>query len=177
VSVRRSTPRIGLAVALSASVWLGCNFKGDTAPSPSASALPKTPDRLAPDELEEGQTHLFGLKLPASMRVEARFLDSGHATGPIAPEKLANFVRKRVEVRHVELAASRTVFAKARIKGGDPSKHYRIEVIPKGRETKLFVELSNPPKPPAPQGISEAERWKRAGLTPDGKMINPQELE
>ncbi len=171
------TSWIRLALTLSVSVCAGCNSQKDATSNPSASARPKTPDRLAPDELAEGQTQLFGLRLPMGMRVEARFVHSGHATGPIAPERLANFVRQRVEVRHVELAASRTVFSKARIKGGDPSKLYRIEVIPKGRESKLFVELLNPPKPPAPKGISEAERWKRAGLSPDGKLLNPQELE
>jgi hypothetical protein len=86
-------------------------------------------------------------------------------------------VRKRVDVRHVELAASRTVFSNARIVGAPPENLYRIEVIPRGRRTKLAVHLLNPPEPPAVKGLSEAERWRRAGLTPDGKQLNPQELE
>ena len=143
----------------------------------SASAAPKTPDRLTPGELAEGDAELFGLRLPKGMRVEARFAKSGHASGPISPEQLSNYVKGRIDVRHVELAASRTVFSNARIKGAAAEQRFRIEVIPRGQNSKLSVELLNPPKPPAEQGLSEAERWRRAGLTPDGKQLNPKELE
>jgi len=147
------------------------------APAASTSSQPKTPDRLAPGEIAEGKTDLFGLRLPRDLKVEARFPHSGYASGKITPEALSNYVRKRVDVRHVELAASRTVFPKARIKGADAERRFRIEVIPLGRRSKLMVQWLNPPRPPAAKGLSEAERWKQAGLTPDGKQLNPQELE
>jgi hypothetical protein len=145
--------------------------------SPSASAKPKTPDRLLPGELAEGDGDLFGLRLPKEMRLEARFPTSAHATGLVEANKLVDYVKRRILVRHVELAGSRTVFDKARIKGTHQKQLFRIEIIPKGRRSKLAIELLNPAKPPAEKGLSEAERWRRVGLTPDGKQLNPKQLE
>ncbi len=179
----RSSFKRGVLRALAATLLacaagnIGCNRSKSAAPASSAEVQPKTPDRLAPGELAEGQGDLFGLKLPRGMHLEARFPTSAHASGELSAEKLSNYVRKRVEASHVELAASRTVFPKARIKGGNPERLYRVEIIPSGRKTVLTVELLNPPRPPAVQGLSQAERYERAGLTPDGKMLNPQELE
>lgn len=172
-------PRAGYLFVLFAAFWLAACEERAQAPVASAkpSAKPKTPDRLMPGELAEGDAALFGLRLPKKMRLEARFATSAHASGLIKSSELIDYVKRRITVRHVELAGSRTVFDKARIKGGDQQQLFRIEVIPKGRRTKLSVELLNPSKPPAEKGLSEAERWRRAGLTPDGKQINPKELE
>lgn len=143
----------------------------------SASQTPTTPDRLAPGELAEGKAELFGLRLPRELSVEARFPHSAYASGKISAERLSDYVSKRVVVPRVELAGSRTVFPKARIKGVDAGRRFRIEVVPLGHRSKLTVQWLNPPKPPGAPGLSEAERWKRAGLTPDGRQLNPQELE
>lgn len=167
---------IGLAVCLSGAA--ACDHRGDaTGPAPSASLAPKTPDRLAPGELAEGKTDLFGLKLPVGMKTDASFPTSAQATGTVSVALLSNYVRQRVEVARVELAGARTVFENAQIHGAAPERRFRIEILAKGRDTKLVVEWLNPKKPPAPPGLSEAERWKRAGIGPDGKMLNPQELE
>ncbi|HEY6726926.1 MAG TPA: hypothetical protein VI197_22995 [Polyangiaceae bacterium] len=159
-------------------VALGCD-RNTAAPSPSTSqsGAPKTPDRLAPGELREGNGTLFGLKLPVGMKVDAQFPQSAHASGLVSVEKLANYVRQRVTVSRVELAASGTVFPQATIRGGDPARRYQIEVSSKGRTAKLSVLWLNPPKPPPVVGISEEQRWQRAGVTPDGKLIGQQQLE
>lgn len=165
---------VGLCAASGASA--GCDGEPQAPPSASRST-PKTPDRLAPDELAEGKSALFGLKLPVGMQVEARFLQSAHASGIVSAEKLANFVRQRVEVARVELAGSGMVFPQASIRGGDPTRRYRIEISSKGRTTKLSLDWLNPPKPPPVTGLSEEQRWQRAGISPDGKLIGQQELE
>jgi len=167
----------GALALLCAWLTLACEDPSP-APVPSASAAGrKTPDRLAPGELAETELHLFGLKLPKGMKLEARFTDSAYAVGDVTAEQLSNYVKERVHVGHVELAGKNTVFPKARIKGSDPKHLYRIEVTPRGRRSKLTVELLNPPRPPAEKGLSEAERWRRAGLSPDGKQLNPDQLE
>lgn len=167
---------IGLAGCLLGST--GCDHRSDLdGPAPSASLVPKTPDRLAPGELAEGKSDLFGLKLPIGMKTEANFPTSGQASGRVSVEQLTNYLRQRLDVARVELAGSHTVFDKAAIRGAPPDRRFRVEIVPKGRDTKLVVEWLNPKKPPAAKGISEQERWKRAGLGPDGKMLNPQELE
>jgi hypothetical protein len=109
------------------------------------------------------------------MRLERRFDDSAHAAGPVSPESVANYVRERVEATHVEIGAARTVFPKVRIKGGAPDKVYRIEVVANGPTTLLVVRDVTPP--PVEPGLSVEERWRRAGMTPQGKPIDPKKME
>jgi hypothetical protein len=133
-------------------------------------------DRLAPGELAPGKADAFGLVLPRKLRVKARFPRSVHASGRASPEAVANYIRQRVTVAHVELAAASTVFPRATIPGGPPDKVYRIEVSPdRGGGTNLVVRDIT--RAPAPEGLSEEERWRRAGLTPDGKIIDMKSLE
>jgi hypothetical protein len=33
------------------------------------------------------------------------------------------------------------------------------------------------PPPPPPPGLSDAERWRAAGLTPDGRPLDPKQFE
>ncbi|HEU5073718.1 MAG TPA: hypothetical protein VFU02_06085 [Polyangiaceae bacterium] len=180
--VTRSPSRCAALLALlglsaMGSLAAGCDSTPQ-APAPSSSrGTPKTPDRLAPGELAEGKSALFGLKLPVGMQVEARFPQSAHASGIVSAERLANYVRQRVEVARVELAASGTVFPQASIRGGDPTRRYQIEISSKGRATKLSLHWLNPPRPPPVTGLSEEQRWQRAGISPDGKLIGQQALE
>jgi hypothetical protein len=146
-----------------------------SAPSASASVQAKTPDRLAPGELAEGDYDLYGLKVPAKMKLEGKYQKFGRALGRVRPEDLSNYVRERVAVAHVEIAAERTIFPKARIKAGDPNRVYRIEVIPQGKGARLLVR--DVTKPKAPKGLSQAEMRRRAGLTPDGKQLDPKNQE
>jgi hypothetical protein len=125
--------------------------------------------------LAEGNLDLYGLKLPADMKIEGKFARFGRAVGRVRPEDLSNYVRQRVAVAHVEIAAERTVFPKARIKAGDKDRVYRIEVIPQGKRSRLVVRDIT--KPEAPKGLSQAEIRRQAGLTPDGKQLDPKNLE
>jgi hypothetical protein len=179
----RVTPRLlaplSCAVVTFALVSAGCR-SGDTGASPGAAAgsarrSPRPVDRLTPGELAEGKVDAFGLTLPREMTLERRFPDAVHAVGPIPAESVANYVRQRVEVAHVELGAARTVFPKARIKGSKPDRQYRIEVVAGGAQTRLLVKDITPP--PSTHGLSEAERWRRAGLSPDGKPLDPKRLQ
>ena len=153
---------------------------GDTRETPGAAAgsvrrSPRTVDRLQPGELAEGKADAFGLALPREMLLERRFPDAVHAVGRIPHESVANYVRQRVEVGRIEVGAARTVFPNARIKGGRTDRSYRIEVIAGAAETRLLVKDITPP--PTTQGLSEEERWRRAGLTPEGKPLDPKRIQ
>jgi hypothetical protein len=141
----------------------------------SGTAAAKPLDRLAPGELAPGRAEAFGLILPRELRVDARFPDAVHASGPVTPEPLANYVRQRVEVAHVEIGAGRTIFPRATIKAGTAGRIYRIEVVPDGPRTRLVIRDTTPP--PTVEGISEQERWRRAGMRPDGELLDPQKQE
>lgn len=164
-----------IALALLALLALGCDGDGEVVgpgSAPPGASAKKPIDRLAPGELAPGRTEAFGLLLPKDLTVDARFHDQVHASGPVTPEALANYVRTRVEVAHVEIGAARTVFPRARIKGGAATKLYRVEVVPSGPRTRLVIRDITPP--PTVQGISEEERWRRAGMTPGGELIDPK---
>jgi hypothetical protein len=108
------------------------------------------------------------------MAVGARVPGTAHAVGPLPAEDVANYVRDRVDAKRVELGAVGTVFPAVHIKGGDPTQVYRIEVNSTGPGTELvFHDVTPEPKPVREEGISEAERWRRAGLTPQGKPLDP----
>ncbi len=145
---------------------------GPGAPLPSA---PRPLDRLAPGELSQGKAEAFGFIAPREMRLERRYPDAAHFTGNLRPEAVANYVRERVLVAHVEVGAARTLFPKVTIKGGTPGRVHRIEVVGDGPVTRLVIHDVTPP--PTTQGLSEADRWKRAGMTPDGKLLNPKQVQ
>jgi hypothetical protein len=150
---------------------------------PQAIELPLTPsasgakplDRLAPGELAVGDGDVFGLPVPREMHVLGRAKDSAILIGEVSPDALARYVRDRVVVSHVEMSPERTVFPDAKIKEGPAERLYRIELVPEYRLTRMTVKDVTPiaPKP----GLSDAERWRRAGFSPDGRPIDLKRLE
>jgi hypothetical protein len=158
----------------------GCSAKR-SAPQASASvaatqtsALPL--DHLAPDELAPGKLEVNGFPVPLGMEVESRLLDRAYVRGRVSPEALANYVREHVAVSHVEIGAARTVFPMARIKNGPSDRYFTLEVFADGPSTRLVIKDTTPPPPP-PAGLTDAERWRAAGLTPDGHPLDSQKLE
>ncbi len=166
---------LGVALALAP---LGCRAKKPAAkPGASATAATAKPiDHLAPGELGPGKSEVYGFPVPRGMELESRLKDRAYVSGRVSPEALANYVRQHVIVSHVEVGAARTVFPMARIKGGPADRVYNLEVLPNGPSTRLVIKDVTPPPPPPP-GLSEEERWRRAGMTPDGKPLDPKRLE
>jgi hypothetical protein len=62
-----------------------------------------------------------------------------------------------------------------RIKSGDPSRKYVFELVRDHRRTLLVIRDKTPA--PIVEGLSEQDRWRRAGLTPDGQQLDPLKLE
>lgn len=169
----------GLLACFAALTAPACKKSPAPAPPASASAAsaPATPlDRLAAGELAVGDGEVFGLPVPSGMTVLGRAPDSALLAGEVSPDAVVRYVRDRVVVSHVEVASARTVFPAARIKDGAADRVYRIEVRPERRLTELSVRDVTPPPPPPP-GLSDAERWRRAGFSPDGRALDPKRLE
>jgi len=166
--------------ACSLAAW-GCSSKrrqpqaiGSAAVAASASALPL--DHLAPDELAPGKLEVYGFPVPRGMEIETRLGDRAYVRGRVSPEALANYVREHVSVSHVEIGAARTVFPMAHIKNGPSDRYYTLEVFADGPSTRLVIKDTTPPPPPPP-GLTDAERWRAAGFTPDGHPLDPSKLE
>jgi len=148
------------------------------APNPSAaiaasSALPPV-DRVTPGELAEGTERAFGLPLPRVMVVRGRFVDSFVGEIDQPPARVANFIRQRVSADRVVTGPSKTVFPRA-IVLGQPGVELAIQVIGHGGSTELRIDnLSLVKMTP---GLTEEERWRRAGLKPDGTLLDPTHLQ
>ncbi|HEX2674774.1 MAG TPA: hypothetical protein VHM25_28055, partial [Polyangiaceae bacterium] len=145
--------------------WLcaSCHAKSEVGPTGSARAKPavsKPIDRLAPDELAAGNAQVFGFVVPREMQVEHRYKEATHLVGPVKPDALANYVRERVVVSHVEIGAGRTIFPDARIKDGAPDRVYELDVIPEPGITRLIIRDTTRPK--VEPGLTDAERWRQA---------------
>ena len=155
----------------------GCHSRNEAVPAvvTSAASTPKPIDRLAPDELAAGNAEVWGFAVPREMQVEHRYQQVTHLIGHVKPAALANYVRERVIVSHVEIGAARTIFPDARIRGGAPDRVYELEVIPEPGLTRLTIRDTTPPK--VEPGLTDAERWRQAGLTPEGRPLDPKAFE
>jgi hypothetical protein len=133
-------------------------------------------DHLAQGELAPSKVEVYGFAIPRGMVVESRLDDRTYVRGHVSPEALANYVREQVSVSHVEIGAARTVFPMARIKRGPADRVYTIEVLPDGSYTRLVLKDTTPPPPPPPH-LTDEERWRAAGLGPDGRPLDLKQLE
>ncbi|WP_437736214.1 hypothetical protein [Sorangium sp. So ce1335] len=168
----------GAALAACACAALAC--RGDAgapapAPPPSEASAPRPPvDQALPGELAEGVEQAFGLPIPRRMKVRARFPDAVFAVGEIPAERVANYVRTRVLAGSVETGPAKTIFSRATVKSA-PQRMIRIEVVSRAHVSELVIRDET--RPPPERGLSVEERWRRNGLTPDGKVLDPTRLE
>src|SRR4029079_16160490 len=129
----------------------------------------------APGELIEGKQKAFALPLPREVQIVREFPGVVHATSQtVRPEQVANYFRARVQDGVVSAGASETKFLGVHAKT-ELTRDLAIEVR-SGRPglTTCEVLVRDMPPPPVEPGLSEAERRRRAGLTPDGKLLDPK---
>lgn len=135
-------------------------------------ALRPTPvDSTLPGEMAEGVEVAFGFPLPRDVKVIARMAKVWTAESGMGLEPVANYVRARVETEKVETGPSQTVFVDA-VPRGDSTKTVKITVARKGGKTLLIVRDKT--RKPAEKGLTEEERWRQAGIGPDGKPIGDE---
>lgn len=98
--------------------------------------------------------------------------------GNVTGEQAANYVRARVVARSVDTGPSKTLFSDARVRapdGGEGGRLLRLEVVSLVGSTELVVRDVTPPK--VEPGLSEEDRWKKHGMSKDGKVLDPSKLE
>jgi len=170
-------PRPWVVLCVGALGLGGCRGRPAGA-EPAPSAAPPAPsvpvDRLAPGELAPSKLSLLGLPLPRGMTIDGIYGNTGHASGDLSREKVANYIRTQVPVTEVEVGAARTLFPRVQLPGQPADHRFRIEVQGKGQRSEITVTRFVPP-PPRPN-LSEAERWRRAGFHPDGTPIDPERI-
>jgi hypothetical protein len=178
MSPYRPLPRAIIAVVcLYAVAWMGC--KPDTpeasTPEASSSATAKpSPDRLDPGELPPGKEVAFGLKLPRVMTVIRREPFSVHSEGQVQPERVANYLRRNVDAKTIELGSVKTIFDRAVVKG-TTAPLLRIEVEKVDIGTRLTVQDLTPPK--VDPSLKPEDIWKIHGFDGEGKRLDPRKFE
>lgn len=147
----------------------GCQ---DDPPELAPSGVGRVPiDTLAPGEIAEGKEIAFGLRLPRDMRVTSRQSRAVFALGRLHIEEVSNFVRDRVDAKQVDTGPTRTRFVEA-VPLRDKTTTIDIEVIVTRQGTEIVVRDRT--RVPAEPGLSDEERWRRAGLQPNGKPTKDQ---
>jgi hypothetical protein len=172
--------RVGLA-ALAALADFSCKQATDMAPDPVPVAEPALPppasvplDHLAPDELVEGDRTVFQLRLPRDLKVDGTFTDVAFASGPLAIHPLVKYFRARL--------------ADGSLREGDEAATFEHVHVP-GKSTddltvritktlgRARVEIRNVTPVAQPNLPDDAARWRRAGLTPQGRVLDPTRFE
>lgn len=172
---RRITPFVFLGIGLLAGCRKAAPPSGRaTAPSVSVSA----PDRLAPGEAPPGQEKVYDLLMPRGAKIVQRFGPSVYVSVPTSPEAFANWVREQTDDPTAIVGPEATVFPKLHVRGADADHYLRVEVGRGERNDECSVivdrrEENVPPPPP----MTNDEAMKKAGLTPDGKWIDPKHME
>jgi hypothetical protein len=155
---------LGLSVLVTTGA-LGC--KRESRQQPSSVASPPS-DRLGPTETLPGRPTVFGIEVPLGMEVSANLGDVVHLSGRSSVAQLVAYFRKHVAVANIELTEHGAVFPRAYINDDPKKRLYRIDIKREGNGS--LVRMRDVTPTPAVQGLSESERWQRAGLNPDGSL-------
>ena len=149
------------------------------APAPAASAAAvaaqaaRPVDHLAPDELLEGTDKAFDVTLPRGLRIDGAFSDDILTSGPFAVHPLAEYFRAHLQGGDLREGSVSATFDHVTAPGKDRPLSVHI--------TKVFdsarVEIQDVTPPPIPQLPDDAARWKRVGLTPSGRVLDPTHLD
>lgn len=172
-----SAPRLSSLALLAALAAAGCRRSNAPAelevPAPTVTATKVPADQALPNELAEGTEKAFGLTLPRGLTVRGRYTDTLYATGEVPADKVATYIRQRVKADKVETGPNKTLFPKAMVRG-QPGVDLEIQVISRVGNTELTVHNLSLVK--ATPGLTDEERWRAAGLKPDGTPLDPTHL-
>ncbi len=174
MGTRRRLIALTAALAIVGTACTSCKRAEDKRPPEET----KPPDHLVPGEAVEGPERAFGLPLPRLATVEARFEKTVHVHSSLTPEELVNFVRARVKDGKITPGSSSTqLFDVTPL--SDVKKRLTIEVRGfkggDGSHSEMFVRDTTPL--PTEPGLTDDQRWQKAGLTSDGRIADPKHLQ
>jgi hypothetical protein len=170
----RARLRLALSVLSALGVGLGCRSKESPPAHVDDAAKVATPDRLTGGERLPEAEIVFGLPIPKGMRLTRHFKESAYVTGDLDMLATLEHVRGYVDAPSVELTGELATFARASIKGDAERRRFRIEISKTQRGSQLYIKDITPP--PSTAGLTEAERWQRAGRNPDGTLLNENQV-
>jgi hypothetical protein len=152
----------------------------DSAPAPVASAAAVSAaaapaDHLGPGELLEGTDKAFDVTLPRGLRTDAAFSSVVYTSGALELHALTTYLAARLQGGDLREGATSATFDRVTAKD-KPARLLNIHIATTtGQGVHVDIRDVTPlPGPPLPD---EAARWKRVGLTPSGRLIDPTHLD
>lgn len=147
-------------------------------PPPEPSEPPAPLDHLAENESPEGTERAFALVLPRHARVTARVDTSVTARTPLPVAQLAAYVRAHVTTpgdAGPPPAGAVSRFADV-VVPAEPARHLAIELraLPQAGDARSEMIVRDVTPPPVEPGLTDEQRWNKAGLGPDGKLLDPK---
>lgn len=147
-----------------------------SAASSGPAATVVTPvDHLAPGELVDGTEQAFGLTLPRGVTVDSRLPGVVTARGPVAIKPLVTYLRDRLEGGSVRAHDDLSTTLEHVRPRGHSEPVLDVYIAPKLGGTLLQV-VREPEIVPSTLP-DEASRWRAVGLTPEGKVLDPNHTE
>lgn len=145
-------------------------------PPPPEEHAPLPVDHLAHDEVPGGPEKVFALQLPRDSHIFGRITNTVMVRSALEPEAVANYIRARVKAGKATIGATTTTFENV-IVPSEPTRQLTIEIRRTngpGMRTSMTIRDSTP-SPPVE--IPPDEAWRRAGLSSDGKLLDPKKVE
>lgn len=170
-----------LALLLAGALAAACNATrtADMDPAGDGGGVPVKPpvipaDHLAAGELLEGSEEAYGIKLPQGVVVNEAFSKETDASGAVALHPLVDYFRAHVHDGDLREGDSSATFEHVTAPGR-PEPLLQIHLAMSRDVIKIVIRDETPPVlPPLPD---DAARFKRAGLTPSGRILDPTHLD
>lgn len=145
-------------------------------PPPNGAGKPEanSPDRLPPGALLEGPESAFGFAIPKGMTLAHPNRSTYRAEGAVNFDDLTSYVKDRITVRHAEMFGTRLVFPNAKIKG-EENKVFDLTL--REHRGRSILEIRDRTLLPTTPGLTETQRWEKAGFKVTNGSIDPKELE
>jgi hypothetical protein len=123
----------------------------------------------------EGEQSVYGFTIPRQMTLSRPSSRTARVAGQVDFDQLTDYVRARINARHAELLANELIFPKVTIRGADPERTYEVRLKNYPHERIVhFRDLTPLPKTP---GLTDEQRWNRAGFKPGGGLVDPRSME
>lgn len=87
-----------------------------------------------------------------------------------------HYVQQHAQTGRVELLSNAMVFDTVRIPAAGSSRTFRVEISAQGRIARLLLKETTIAESPKEEGLTDAERWRRAGMKPNGEPLDVSQL-
>jgi hypothetical protein len=139
-----------------------------------ASAAPPV-DHLAPDELVEGEKKAFGILLPRGLEVDGAFADVFFTSGQqLGVHPLVKYFRARLTEGSLREGEEAATFEHVHVPG---KKDLELSVHIRTAGNLARVELRDTTPKPEPNLPDDTARWRRVGMAPNGRLLDPTHLD